>query len=94
MSTDLINEDEKKGYTLTRFWGGNGVKYQITQEYKTLAKDDSQEYLRTIIGDVCVTESDLRYMLSVIEKDKQQLIEQSLETLKKVKYESEKNFDK
>ena len=53
MSTELIEEDENKGYNLTRFWNGEGgIVFQITQKHNyshvELSKKDIEYILKKI----------------------------------------------
>ena len=70
MSTDIINEDDNKGYKLTRYWGGfkKGRMYQITQNYEKPYSDDNISCRFT--GYVSLSKKDIEYILKKIKEVK------------------------
>lgn len=60
MTTQIIDEEDSMGFTLTRFWGGKKVMYQITQRYKNKTRDT---LVRNMFGHVHVSKEDLEEML-------------------------------
>ena len=72
MTTKIIDESEKKSYTVTQFCSGKGkVKYQITQTYAKMGLEDfgMKDELRHIFGFVQLSKKDLKYILEQIEKN-------------------------
>ena len=67
MTTQIIDEEDSMGFTLTRFWGGKKVMYQITQRYKN--KTGSPE-MKQMFGHVHVSKEDLEEMLRRINAEK------------------------
>ena len=82
MSTDLIKEEDGKGYSLTRFCGKKGTMYQITQDYEKQETESGQLYLRSITGYVCVTKKDLIDMVNVILDEQEKFLKAGIEVLK------------
>jgi hypothetical protein len=82
MSTDLIKEEDGKGYSLTRFCGKKGTMYQITQNYDKQETEPGQLYLRSIIGYVCVSKEDLIDMVNAILDEQEKFLKVGLEVLK------------
>ena len=84
MSTDLIKEEDGKGYSLTRFCGKNGTMYQITQNYDKQETESGQLYLRSISGYVCVSKEDLMDMVNAILDEQEKFLKAGLEALNHV----------
>ena len=68
MSTQIISEAKKKGFTVTEFCAGKGkVKYQITQRYEE--DDNHTDEWRHVVGYVQLSKKDLEFILKMIEKE-------------------------
>lgn len=67
MTTELI---QNKKFTLTRFWAGKEVQYQITQRYTSKNEDT---WVRNIFGYVHLSKKDMVKILRKIEKDEKVL---------------------
>ena len=68
MTTQIIKESKKKGFTVTEFFDGKGLKYQITQRYDKDFTNKNDEY-KHIFGFVCLTKEHIQYILKQIEKE-------------------------
>lgn len=62
MSTLLLSNAK---FSLTKYWGGDKVMYQITQKYGLRCEDDST---RNTWGYVQVSKKELKQMIREIEK--------------------------
>lgn len=74
MSTDLVNEEERLGFQLTRFARGNGLMYQITQDdnhtplYSRLVQL-TEEQIELILERIRQGREDLERQRQSIEKE-------------------------
>jgi len=67
MTTQIIKEAKKRGFTVTEFCAGKGkVKYQITQKYE---EGDHNDEIRHFYGYVHLSKKDLEFILKQIEKE-------------------------
>lgn len=81
MSTDLIKEEDGKGYSVTRFMGKKGVMYQITQDYDEKEVEPGMVYIRSITGYVCLTKQDLIDIANTILDDEQKFLKEAIKHL-------------
>ena len=70
MSTEIIGETKKRNYTVTRYWDGKRVMYQITQRYKK--PFHSGDWSSRYYGYVQLSRKDIEFIVKKIrEKEKE-----------------------
>ena len=72
MTTELFGGNKKHKFSLTSFYDGKGVSYQITQRYVDMGypDDDYSDELRHVFGFVQLTEDDLIFIIRKIRSRK------------------------
>jgi len=72
MTVELFGGNKKHKFSITQFYDGKGISYQITQRYDNIGypDDDYSDELRHVFGFVQLTEDDLIFIIRKIRSRK------------------------